>query len=105
MKITDLFRRTHDVDSHALEAVTPLIYDELKKLAASQLRHEPASSALQTTVLVHEAFLKMTGSSLPECQNRSHFMALQRELCGRFWRIWYVPGVQPSAEWNRSSAS
>src|SRR4051812_26249548 len=76
MEITDLLRRAHDGDPHALEAVTPLIYDELKKLAASQLRRESASSALQTTVLVHEAFMRMAGSPLPECQNRSHFYGI-----------------------------
>jgi RNA polymerase sigma factor (TIGR02999 family) len=76
MEITDLLRRAHDGDSDALEAVTSLIYDELKNLASRHLRRERKAGALQTTVLVHEDFLRLAGSQLPHCENRSHLYGI-----------------------------
>jgi RNA polymerase sigma-70 factor, ECF subfamily len=76
MEITELLSRAHSGDSAALELVIPLVYDELKKLAASKLRHEPVGLTLQPTALVHEAFLRMASSSFPQCENRSHFYGL-----------------------------
>ncbi|MFL6466150.1 MAG: ECF-type sigma factor [Bryobacteraceae bacterium] len=76
MEITDLLRRAHNGDSDALKAVTPLIYDEMKNLASRHLRRERNAGALQTTVLVHEAFLRLAGSQLPQCENRSHFYGI-----------------------------
>ena len=49
---------------------------ELKRLAASHLRHEKGPVTIQTTALVHEAFLRLAGSRLPECENRSHFYGI-----------------------------
>jgi RNA polymerase sigma-70 factor, ECF subfamily len=76
MEITDLLHRAHDGDSEALKAVIPLVYSELKSLASSHLRRERAPGSIQTTVLVHEAFLRLAGSRLPDCENRSHFFGL-----------------------------
>ncbi len=73
MEITGLLSRAHQGDSEALNVMMPLVYAELKRLAASHLRHERPSATIQTTVLVHEAFLRLTGSRLPEFENRSHF--------------------------------
>ena len=73
MEITDLLRRAHDGNVEALNAVTPLVYEELKRLAASQLRREQGPVTIQPTILVHEAFLRIAGSRLPEFENRSHF--------------------------------
>jgi RNA polymerase sigma factor (TIGR02999 family) len=76
MEITRLLCRAHEGDAEALQAVIPLVYEELKRLAASQLRREHAPVAIQTTVLVHEAYLRLTGARLPECENRSHFYGI-----------------------------
>jgi RNA polymerase sigma-70 factor, ECF subfamily len=76
MEITDLLRRAHEGDGDALRAVMPLVYDELKSLASSHLRREYSPESLQTTVLVHEAFLRLAGSRLPDCENRSHFFGI-----------------------------
>lgn len=76
MEITDLLRRAHDGDSDALQAVIPLVYNELKSLASSHLRREYSPESVQTTVLVHEAFLRLAGSQLPDCENRSHFFGI-----------------------------
>jgi hypothetical protein len=76
MEITDLLHRAHDGDADAFQAVIPLIYSELKNLASSHLRRERSAGAVQTTVLVHEAFLRLAGSRLPNCENRSHFFGV-----------------------------
>jgi RNA polymerase sigma-70 factor, ECF subfamily len=76
MEITDLLRRAHDGDSEALETVIPLVYGELKSLASGRLRHERSPGAIQTTVLVHEAFLRLAGSRFPDCENRTHFFGI-----------------------------
>ena len=76
MEITDLLRRAHNGDGDALRTVIPLVYDELKRLASSHLRREYSPESLQTTVLVHEAFLRLAGSRLPDCENRSHFFGI-----------------------------
>ena len=65
MQITELLQRVHDGDQHALHAVIPLVYDELKKLAAGHLRREARGRPLQTTALVHEAFLRLAGRRQP----------------------------------------
>jgi RNA polymerase sigma-70 factor, ECF subfamily len=76
MEITSLLSRVHQGDSEALNTLIPLVYEELKRLAASHLRRENANVTIQTTVLVHEAFLRLSGSRLPECENRSHFYGI-----------------------------
>ncbi len=81
MDITALLQKAHEGDGEALNAVIPVVYQELKKLASSQLRREhsdPGQSgqALQTTVLVHEAFLRIANARLPACENRSHFYGI-----------------------------
>lgn len=76
MEITDLLRRAHDGDAEALRTVVPLVYDELKRLASSHLRREHSAESLETTVLVHEAFLRLAGSRIPDCENRSHFFGI-----------------------------
>jgi RNA polymerase sigma-70 factor (ECF subfamily) len=60
----------------ALDRVLPLVYDELKVLAASYLRSEQAGHTLQTTGLVHEAYVKLVGQRQTNWQNRSHFFGI-----------------------------
>lgn len=67
------------------EDLLPLVYDELRKLAAGQMRHEQAGQTLQATALVHEAFLRLVGDDTATWQNRRHFfgaaaIAMQRIL-------------------------
>jgi RNA polymerase sigma factor (TIGR02999 family) len=76
MEITSLLSRVHKGDSEALNTLIPLVYEELKRLAASHLRRESANLTIQTTALVHEAFLRLAGSNLPQCENRSHFYGI-----------------------------
>jgi RNA polymerase sigma factor (TIGR02999 family) len=83
MEITDLLRRAHDGDSNALETLIPLVYDELKVLASKHLRREYSPESIQTTALVHEAFLRLAGRPLPECESRSHFFSIAARVMRR----------------------
>jgi RNA polymerase sigma factor (TIGR02999 family) len=63
-------------DESALNALTMVLYDELHRIAARQLRHERAAHTLQATALVHEAYLKLVGNAKAEFVNRAHFLAV-----------------------------
>jgi RNA polymerase sigma-70 factor (ECF subfamily) len=81
MQITKLLQRLHTGDRDAMHAVIPLVYEELKKLARAHLRREARAVPLQTTALVHEAFLKMAGSRQhPSYENRAHFYGIASRL-------------------------
>ena len=79
-QLTILLKRLESGDPEAIDAVIPLVYDELKKLAKSHLRREASGSALETTVLVHEAFLKLAGGRHPSYENRAHFYGIASRL-------------------------
>jgi RNA polymerase sigma-70 factor (ECF subfamily) len=76
MEITVLLQRLEGGDRSVIHTVIPLVYEELKKLAKSHLRREVGPVLLQTTALVHEAFLKLAGSRHPSYENRSHFFGI-----------------------------
>jgi len=79
MQITELLQRLHAGDQEALHALTPLVYDELKKLAAVHLRRE-GKRPLDTTELVHEAFLRLARGEHPSYENRAHFYGIASRL-------------------------
>lgn len=70
--------RTRLADGRALstDELTPLVYDDLRRLASSYFRREPAGITLQPTALVHEACLQLLGQRNQSWENRAHFMAL-----------------------------
>ncbi len=80
MQITELLQRVHAGDQHALHAVIPLVYDELKKLASGHLRREAKVRSLETTALVHEAFLRLAKGQHPSYENRFHFYGIASKL-------------------------
>lgn len=80
MEITQLLHLVQSGDRDALDAVVPLVYDELKRLARAHLRREQRAIPLQTTALVHEAFLKLAGGRHPSYENRSHFYGVASRL-------------------------
>ena len=80
MQITRLLHRLQSGDREAMDAVIPLVYEELKKLARSHLRRESAGVPLQTTALVHEAYLKLAGGHHPSYENRAHFYGIASRL-------------------------
>src|SRR5262245_65197635 len=67
-------------DAKAAEQLLPLIYEELRKLAAQKLAHEKAGQTLQATALVHEAYLRLVGGEQPQdWDGRGHFFAAAAE--------------------------
>jgi len=80
MHITQLLQRLQAGERDAMHQLMPLVYDELKKLARAHLRHEIRAVPLQTTALVHEAFVKLVGSRHPSYENRAHFFGIASRL-------------------------
>ena len=80
MQITELLQRIQAGDRQALDNVMPLVYDELKKLAAGHLRREGRVRPLETTALVHEAFLRLAHGQHPSYENRAHFYGIASRL-------------------------
>lgn len=70
-------------DPAAAEQLLPLVYDELRKLAASKMAREAPNQTLQPTALVHEAWLRLVGSDSPRFANRAHFFAAAAEAIRR----------------------
>ncbi len=71
-------------DPHTADQLLPLVYDELRKLAAARLADEKPGQTLQPTALVHEAFLRLVGSSQPASwDSRGHFFAAAAEAMRR----------------------
>src|SRR6516225_9990690 len=70
-------------DPRAAEQLLPLVYDELRKLAAQRLARESPGQTLQATALVHEAYLRLVGSGTPSWNGRGHFFAAAAEAMRR----------------------
>lgn len=81
--ITLVLRRVGQGDPHAAEQLLPLVYEELRHLAAAKMAHEAAGQTLQATALVHEAWLRLGGDAQPEWGNRAHFFAAAAEAMRR----------------------
>lgn len=75
-EFTEVMRAMEAGDPFAVDRILPLVYDELRKLAAVHLAQERPGQTLQPTALVHEAYLRLTGGSNPEqWASRKHFFA------------------------------
>jgi len=70
-------------DKAALERLTPLVYDELKRLAKRYLRRERSDHTLQSTALANEAFLRLIDQSQVQWQNRAHFFGVAAQMIRR----------------------
>ena len=69
--------------SQALERLTPLVYDELRRLAQSYLRQERSGHTLQPTALVNEAYLRLVDQTRVNWQNRAHFYGIAAQMMRR----------------------
>ena len=79
-EVTRLLCEWSQGNQHALEELTPLVYGELRQLAASYLRKERQGHTLQPTALVHEAYLRLVKQKNPTWQNRTHFFGVAARL-------------------------
>lgn len=78
-EVTQLLLKWSSGNEHALEQVTPMLYGELKRLAHHYMRDERKEPILQTTALVHEAYMKLVGLDM-SWEGRSHFVAVSARL-------------------------
>jgi RNA polymerase sigma-70 factor, ECF subfamily len=75
-------------DQAALDKLTPLVYGELRRLAHCYMAREREDHTLQTTALVHEAYLRLVGANRIDWQNRTHFFAISANLMRRILVDW-----------------
>ena len=79
-EITQLLRGWRGGDRKALDALLPVVYKELQRLAHFQLRQERADHTLQSAALVNEAYLRLVGLNPPQWESRTHFFAIAAQL-------------------------
>src|SRR6187399_2291516 len=78
--VTCVLSQIEQGDPQAAEKLLPLVYDELRKLAAARMAHEKPGQTLNATALVHEAYLRLTGEGAPATwQNKRHFLGAAAE--------------------------
>ncbi len=81
--VTRMLLRWRDGDEQALTQLMPLVYDELHRLAGKYLRRERPDHTLQTTALVHEAYLRLVEQTHTDWRNRAHFFGVAAQLIRR----------------------
>ena len=81
--VTQLLQRAQVGDRAALDELLPLVYHELKRIAARQLAGERAGHTLQATALVHEAYLRLIDQHSVDWHNRAHFFSIAAEMMRR----------------------
>ena len=82
-ELTLLLQRADSGDTSAAEQILPLVYGELRKLAAAKMARESPGHTLQPTALVHEAWLRLGGDAQPSWKNRAHFFSAAAEAMRR----------------------
>lgn len=81
--VTGLLTAWSDGDPHALDALIPVVYEELRRIAARSLRRERSEHTLQATALAHEAFVRLVNQREVRWQNRAHFFAVAAQMIRR----------------------
>src|SRR5262245_30104502 len=82
-ELTQLLIAWSEGDERVLEQLAPMVYGELRQLARRSMRRERAGHTLQTTALVHEAFLRLVGHPQERWRNRAHFYAIAAQMMRR----------------------
>jgi len=82
-EVSGLLRAWSDGDRNALDKLTPIVYDELHRLARSYMKRERTGHSLQTSALVNEAYMRLVDYKNMQWQNRSHFFAVSAQLMRR----------------------
>ena len=79
-EVTHLLIKWHDGERAALDELTPIVYTELRRLAASYMRRERPEHTLQPTALIHEAYMRLVDQSLPVFDSRTHFFGVAARI-------------------------
>ena len=82
-EFTQILERVEHGDPKAALELLPIVYEELRRLAAQKMANEAAGHTLQPTALVHEAWMRLGGSDAPTFQNRAHFFGAAAEAMRR----------------------
>jgi RNA polymerase sigma factor (TIGR02999 family) len=82
-ELTKILHATAQGDPRAADELLPLVYDELRRLAARKMTRESSTQTLQPTALVHEAWLRLGGDEQPTWENRTHFFCAAAEAMRR----------------------
>src|ERR1700738_3690338 len=81
--VTQLLLRCSDGNREALDELLPLVYNELRRLAGFHLNRERSGHTLQSTALVHEAYMRLVDQTRVKWQNRAHFFAVASQMIRR----------------------
>jgi RNA polymerase sigma factor (TIGR02999 family) len=82
-EVTHLLQRLDRGDAKSADELLPLLYEELRKLAASRMARESPGQTLQPTALVHEAWMRLVGDASPRFNDRAHFFGAAAEAMRR----------------------
>jgi RNA polymerase sigma factor (TIGR02999 family) len=82
-EVTRILESAQNGDPKAAEELLPLVYEELRRLAAHKMANEVPGHTLQPTALVHEAWVRLVGKESPKFENRAHFFAAAAESMRR----------------------
>ena len=82
-EVTRIINAIQDGDKHATEKLLPLVYEELRLLAAQKMAQEKPGQTLQATALVHEAYIRLLGGDNQGWDGRGHFFAAAAEAMRR----------------------
>ena len=95
--VTLILDRVQEGDSKAAEELLPLVYEELRKLAAAKMAQQAPGQTLQATALVHEAYLRLTGGVRDQWQDRAHFFRAAAEAM----RCILIENARKKSRWKR----
>ena len=82
--VTRILNAIDKGDAKAANELLPLVYEELRRLAAHKMSQEPPGQTLEATALVHEAYIRLVGSNSHGWNSRTHFFPPPLRLCGKF---------------------
>src|SRR5882672_443001 len=95
--VTHILDRVQQGDPKAAEELVPLVYEELRKLAAAKMAQQSPGQTLQATALVHEAYLRLTGGARDQWQDRAHFFRAAAEAM----RCILIENARRKSRWKR----
>lgn len=95
--VTLILDRIQQNDSKAADELLPIVYEELRRLAAAKMLEQAPGQTLQATALVHEAYLRLTGGARDEWQDRVHFFRAAAEAM----RCILIENARKRSRWKR----
>jgi len=95
--VTRILDRVQQGDPKAAEELLPVVYEELRKLAAAKMAQQPPGQTLQATALVHDAYLRLTGGVRDQWQDRAHFFRAAAEAM----RCILIENARKKSRWKR----